>query len=150
VAQSPYSGTTVKGSLYQGGINVPMFIAGKGVNRLGEDNSLICSTDMYSTIAELAGANESAIHDSKSFKPLLSNETLHRTIQYAEMNNGTLDSWTISNGDYKLIVDANGNEELYRLGADPYESNNLLNGTLSATDENGKAALETALLEIRN
>ena len=150
VAQSPYSSSTVKGSLYQGGINVPLFISGKGVNRTGEDNSLISSTDMYSTIAELAGVNELAIHDSESFAKLLNSESTHRNFQYAEMDNGMDDLWAISNGTYKMIVNANGNEELYNLNADPYESNNLLNGVLTATEEDAKTALEAALLDIRN
>lgn len=150
VAQFPYSSSTAKGSLYQGGINVPLFISGKGVNRLGEDNSLISSTDMYSTIAELAGVNESAIHDSESFAELLNSESPHRTFQYAEMDNGMDDLWAISNGTYKMIVNANGNKELYNLNADPYESNNLLNGVLTDIEEDAKAALEAALLDIRN
>ncbi len=150
VAQSPYSSGTVKGSLYQGGINVPLFVSGKGVSRTGEDNSLICSTDIFSTIADLAGAGNSEIHDSKSFKTLFSSEAVHRTFQYSEMNNGTDDLWAISNGMFKLIVNANGNQELYDLTVDPYESNNLLNGTLTTNAENVKAELEIELAAIRN
>ncbi len=150
VAQAPFSSNTVKGSLYQGGINVPMFISGTGVSRTGEDNSLICSTDIFSTIADLAGVSTSEIHDSKSFKTLLSNETVHRDFQYSEMNDGTDDLWAISNGAYKLIVNVNGDEELYHLTSDPYENNNLLNATLTTDEENTKLALETELLSIRN
>lgn len=36
VAQSPYTRQTVKGTLYQGGINVPMVVSGKGVNRMND------------------------------------------------------------------------------------------------------------------
>ena len=66
VAQSPYSNFTSKGSLNQGGINVPMFISGKGVSRSGNDDSLITSTDLFATISELAGVTVNEIHDSKS------------------------------------------------------------------------------------
>ena len=150
VAQAPYSSSTVKGSLYQGGVNVPMFISGQGVNRTGEDNNLVCSTDLLSTIADLAGVNVSTIHDSKSFVSLLSAEADHREFQYAEMNNGTDDLWTISNGDYKLIVNANGSEEMYHLTADPYESTDLLDDPLTNEAQNAKTALETELTVIRD
>jgi arylsulfatase A-like enzyme len=150
VAQSPYSNSTVKGSLYQGGINVPLFISGAEVSRIDEDNSLICSSDIFSTIAELAGVSTSEIHDSKSFKTLLNNEARHRDFQYSEMNDGTDDLWTISNGEFKLIVNANGNKEMYNLLSDPYENNNLLNITLMSEEENAKIELETELLIIRN
>ncbi|MBK7408110.1 MAG: sulfatase-like hydrolase/transferase [Saprospirales bacterium] len=150
VAQSPYSSSTVKGTLYQGGINVPMFISGKGVSRTGTDNNLICSTDLFSTIAELAGVNISEIHDSQSFKTLLSSGASHRAFQYSEMNDGTDDLWTIGNGAYKLIVHATGNKELYDLVNDPYEQNNLIGGGLTPEEESAKAELEEELLNIRN
>lgn len=150
VAQLPYSSNTVKGSLYQGGVNVPMYISGKGVSRTGTDNNLICGTDLFSTIAELAGAGVSEIHDSKSFKHLLSAEGTHRDFQYAEMNDSTDDLWAISNGTFKLIVSANGDEELYDLASDPYEKNDLLSGSLSMEAANAKAVLEAELLNIRD
>lgn len=127
-----------------------MFVSGKGVNRNGEDNNLICSTDLYSTIAELAGVGTSEIYDSKSFLKLLSNVTTHRDFQYSEMNDGNNDFWTISNGEFKLIVKANGNDEMYDLNSDPYESNNILNGNLSMIQQNAKMILESELLLIRN
>ena len=139
-----------KGSLYQGGINVPMFVSGKDVSRTGDDNSLICSTDLFSTIAELAGVNVSEIHDSKSFKSLLSRSASHRAFQYSERNNGTGDSWAISDGKYKLIVNANGSEEFYDLSIDPYENNDLLSNDLTMEEESAKANLEAELLNIRN
>lgn len=150
VAQAPYSSSTVKGSLYQGGINAPMFISGKGVSRMGEDNSLICSSDLFSTIAELAGVDVTEIHDSKSFKALLSGTAVHRDFQYSESNNGIRDLWAISNGTYKLIVNANGDEELYDLANDPYEQNDLLLSALTPEAESAKMELEEELLNIRN
>ena len=151
VAQSPYSSATVKNTLYQGGVNVPMFISGKSVSRSGTDNNLINSTDLFATIAEIAGISVQEIHDSKSFKSLLTNNNnAIRDYQYSEMDNGTTDRWTISNGEYKLIVSAVGMDEMYHLVVDPYENNNLLNGTLSSTEQNVKLELETELINIRN
>ena len=150
VAQSPYSSTKAKGSLYQGGVNTPMFISGKGVTRTGIDNNLICGTDLFSTIAELAGSTTTEIHDSKSFKTLLTTESTHRDFQYSEKDSGTDDAWAISNGEYKLIVNENGNEELYDLVNDPYENNDLENGNLTNAQVTAKNALQTELMEIRN
>ena len=150
VAQNPYSSATVKNTLYQGGVNVPMFISGNTVSRSGTDNNLINSTDLFATIAEIAGISVNEIHDSKSFKPLLTSNNTIRDYQYSEMDNGTTDRWTISNGEYKLIVSALGMEEMYYLVGDPYENNNLLNGTLSTIQENAKSELEAELINIRN
>lgn len=150
VAQAPYSSRTAKGSLYQGGINVPMFVTGKGVSRTGEDNNLVASSDLFATIAELAGVSVNQINDSKSFKSLLSEPSVIREFQYSEKDNGTIDNWTLSNGDYKIIVDKNGREELYNLRTDPYESDDLMLRSLSTEENAAKAALETELAEIRN
>lgn len=151
VAQSPYSQTTVKGSLYQGGINTPLYASGKNVTRIGEiDDNLITSTDLYATIAQLAGVSVAEINDSKSLVPLLTSHVKHRDFQYSERNSMAEDDWAISNGEYKLIVNANGNEEMYQLSLDPYESNNLLSGTLSATELEAKNLLESELTQIRN
>lgn len=149
VAQSPYSPPKAKGSLYQGGINVPMFISGAGVSRSGSDDNVISPTDLFTTIAEISGVYVSEIHDGRSFKSLLTQQSHIREFQYSEMNDGTDDLWTISNGDYKLIVNANGNEEMYYLSNDPYEQNDLLDGNLTAAETAAKAALETELANIR-
>lgn len=151
VAQNPYSGATVKNTLYQGGINVPLFISGNSISRLGTDDSLITSTDLFATIAEIAGSNTNEIYDSKSFKSLFtSNDILIRDYQYSEMNDGITDAWTIRNREYKLIVNANGIEELYNLVNDPYEINNLTNGNLSTSEQSAKSELEAELTTIRN
>lgn len=150
VAQAPYSNTTTKGTLYQGGINVPMFVSGKGVSRRGEDNNLVTSTDLFATISEIAGVSANEIHDSKSFKSLLTQSTTIRNFQYSEKVNEPIDIWTISNGSYKLIEYANGGNEFYDLKNDPYEHNDLLNGTLTTNETNSRSELEAELLNIRN
>lgn len=150
VAQSPYSSSMVKETLYQGGINVPMFISGNSVSRTGIDNNLITSTDLFATIAQVAGSSTNEIHDSKSFKSLFTESTSIRDYQYSELVDGADDEWTISNGTYKLIVNSVGMEELYNLVNDPYENNNLLNGTLATIEQNAKSELETELTNIRN
>lgn len=92
----------------------------------------------------------SEIHDSKSFKSLLSQSSVTRNYQYSEMNDGNNDSWAIRNNRYKLILNANGNEEMYDLVNDAYEQINLLSRTLTSDEANVKLELENELLNIRN
>lgn len=149
VAQRPYSSATVKSTLYQGGVNTPMFISGINVSRVGTDDNLITSTDLFATIAEIAGVNTPQVHDSKSFKSLLSQSSKIRDYQYSEMKDETDEQWTISNKEYKLIFHANGNGEMYNLLNDPYEQDNLLNRTLSTAESDAKIELEAELINIR-
>jgi arylsulfatase A-like enzyme len=151
VAQLPYTPSTVKGSLYQGGVNTPLFISGPGVTRIGEiDNSLITGTDLFATIADIAGVSVTEINDSKSFTSLFSTTSSPRDYQYAEVKNDNKDLWAISNGHYKLIVNADGSEEMFDLTIDPYESNDLLNETLNDSQLEAKTALENELTQIRD
>lgn len=150
VGQAPYANNAVKGTLYQGGINVPMFIAGKGVQRTGDDYNLITSTDLFSTIAQLAGVDSNEIHDSKSFKHLLTTSVGQREFQYSEMDSPNTSKWTISDGRYKLIIRSDGLEELYHLVSDPYEFENLIDQELSVDAYTAKIALQGELLLIRN
>ena len=47
-----------KGSLYQGGIHVPMVIAGPGIEDRGRrSRALVHTSDIFSTVLDLAGAN---------------------------------------------------------------------------------------------
>lgn len=149
VAQSPYSSSTVKNTLYQGGINVPMFISGNGISRTGTDPHLLNGTDLFATIAQIARVNVTEYHDSKGFKDLFSQSNEIRNFQYSELKDDSTESWTISNGTYKLLLDNTGSEEMYHLSNDVYEQNNLLNGTLTAVEQNAKLQLETELSNIR-
>jgi arylsulfatase A-like enzyme len=149
VVQSPYSSSTAKNTLYQGGINTPLFISGKGVSRKGIDTNLITTTDLFSTISAIAGVQRNSIHDSKSFKSLFTQSATIREFQYSEMNDGITDSWTISNGEYKLLVNATGDKKMYKLTTDPYEGTDLLTGALTSIESTAKTKLETELFTIR-
>ena len=128
---------------------MPLFISGKGVTRTGEENNLIVATDLFSTIAEVAGVKAIEIHDSKSFVSLFTKNSTIRNYQYTEIKDDTSDIWAISNGNYKLIENVDGVQELYFLSTDPYELQNLLNSTLTTEQSTAKTALETELNKIR-
>ncbi len=137
VLQSPYRGRKGKGSLYQGGINVPLIVSGKGVTRKNaRDENLINTTDLFATIAEVAGAGIISYQESYSFKNLLSSEIKGlREFNFSEIDHGDNYRYTISDGEYKLITNNDSDDELYNLLDDPYESNDLFNSSNSSDAE---------------
>ena len=149
VAQE-YNSRRVKGSLYQGGINVPMVIAGKNIIRIQEiENALINTTDLFATIANIAGIQVNEINDSKSFYESFSNSSLQgREYAYAEDEFNV----TIRNNTHKYMLFDDGSEALFNLEDDSFETINLLNKNrlpLSSTNEEIKTHLIEKLKEIR-
>ena len=57
--------------------------------------------------------------------------------------------YTLRNSSYKLIVFDNGNQALYNLQNDPYESNNLMNANLSDDAQVAYQALMEEAVRIR-
>ncbi len=151
VVQQPYTRTRAKGTVYQGGIHVPMVISGSGVTRSGQrEAALINSADLFATIADLAGTGLESIHDSKSFKNLLnSGQSEEREFIYSEVQENVT-AWAIRNEKYKLIDFQNGIQEFYDLAADPYEQNDLIISGLSSEDLQAKTELESLADGVRN
>lgn len=151
VAQQPYTRRRTKGTVYQGGIHVPMVISGTGITRLGQrEEALINSTDLFATIAELSGTGLESIHDSKSFDNLLNGEQKEeREFIYSEVQENVT-AWTIRNEKYKLIEYENGIQEFFDLDADPYEQNNLIISGLNSEDLQAKTELEDLADGVRN
>ena len=147
VVQSPYRTRRAKGSIFQGGINVPMVISGADVTRKGErENALIQSTDLFTTIAQMAGSPISEKHNSKSFHALLSETDVHsRAYAYAEKSKDGNMSYTVRDAQYKLIVDVDGTESVYDLISDPYEKNNLLTNPSQTINEVRNSLFQEAL-----
>jgi len=130
VAQSPFTRETAKSSLFEGGIRVPMIISGKGVTRKGIDASLINTTDLFATIADLAGTGTTSYQDSKSFKSLFTEATgFDRDFVYAEidhtMNPDTKNGAMLRDKQYKYIKTKSGAEYLFDLTKDESEQKNL-------------------------
>ena len=122
--------TRGKGSVYQGGVAVPMIISGRGVSRTGErEDALVSSVDLFATIANLAGAGTTEFNDSLSFADLLSDAGPGpRSYAYTEVviEDVNRDEWAIRNDRYKLMRQLPRREELYDLQEDPMEQENLL------------------------
>lgn len=134
--QLPYVATHAKGTLYEGGVRVPLVIAGPGVTRAGErEPALVNSTDLFSTIVELTGNALPSYENSRSMAPLLSQEGLSvRDCAYTEVlgNNG---GFAYRNARYKYIDPSAGIPRFYDLLLDPWELNDLLPGGLNATQQ---------------
>lgn len=139
VAQE-YESSRAKGSVYQGGVNVPMIVSGKNVTRINDtENALINTTDLFATVADIADTGTTEINDSKSFKGLFSStNTEKRDYIYTEIgyDSGNSD-YTIRNATHKYIHFEDGSEALYNLNSNPLEDLNLLEASqLPLTNEN--------------
>jgi len=117
-----------KGSAYEGGVRVPLVVAGAGVTRRGRDNSLFVTADLYATILDVAGAaGVSHVNDSYSIKPLFTDEaaTSGRTFSFSEISSGTAGrQYGLKDTRFKLVNNL-GNWELYDLATDAHETTNL-------------------------
>lgn len=150
-----------KGGLYQGGINVPMFVVGPGVVQ-GASAALVNSTDMFATIMELAGIDQAetvpgqVTIDSVSFAPYLKDPSLAsiRTFAYADVFAGNFAGvadadFAIRNDRYKLIR-RDSEFELYDLQEDPFEASNLIAGELNQLQQSQYDALLAQVTELRS
>lgn len=147
VVQSPYRTRRAKGSIFQGGINVPMVISGVGVTRKGDrEDALIQSTDLFTTIAQMAGSVILEKYNSKSFHALLRETDVDtRAYAYTEKSTDGNTTYTVRDAQYKLIVDADGTESVYDLKNDPYERSNLLTNPSSTINEVRNSLFQEAL-----
>tara|TARA_B100001057_G_scaffold492937_1_gene586356 strand:+ start:4383 stop:5726 length:1344 start_codon:yes stop_codon:yes gene_type:complete len=154
VIQTPFLSNRSKGSLYQGGINVPLIVSGHGVSRKGQrDNSLVHTTDLFATIAQIAGMDNPQYLDSQSFYTTFSEAAPGpRNYNYSEIldfQKPAKSGYTIRNQRYKLIVLDNGSTRLYNLQEDPYEQNNLMNLNLNTEQQIVLEQLQAQAMVIR-
>ncbi len=153
VSQAPYEEDQTKGSLYQGGLNVPLVVAGKGVSRMGAvENGLVHSIDLFATVAAATGINVSSYENSKDFSPSFSAaNSIERDHAYSEVM-GMSDNKTgyaIRNERYKHLRFNSGLELFFDLENDPFEKVNLLAGTLTDEEQEAFQSLEELAAEIR-
>ncbi len=141
-----------KRDLWEGGINMPMFVRWDGMIQPDTISDLPTDlTDFMATAAAVAGVQAPVGIDGVSLLPELTGigTQRHRDYLVFEHHEGdgpdpnSLDPrWAIIRGDQKLIKFSNGERRLYDLALDPDE-NNQLNQTLP---EN--AALVTELTSL--
>ncbi len=146
----PFEPGRVKGSLYEGGVNVPMIVAGPGIPAGTRCDELVQVTDLFATIRELCGFGppSQAAEDSVSFAPLLfdpagpairSSLFVHRFPHPGQAGPNTR---AIRTRRWKLIENVyNGNCEMYDLDVDPFERTDLLVSQAGAATDALKARL---------
>ncbi len=156
LAQAPYDADHAKGTLYEGGIRVPLVIAGRDVVRQGaREAAVVSSVDLFATIAELAGATP-GVDSSVSMAPYLAGasepvrEIVHaeyfRAGEPRETDNPDAYGWTVRDDHLQLIVLDSGERMLFDLDSDPGELSDLASDPDHADDV---ARLEAAGLALR-
>jgi arylsulfatase A-like enzyme len=149
-----------KGTLYQGGIHVPLIVAGRAVApelRGTRTPALANLTDVFRTFVGLAGGEALPDHvaeDSVDLRPLLAGRSADsgRTVNVAERFGANLEAppyprhrVAAGDGRFKLIysVEARRSEELFDLHEDPLEAHNLLaQGEAGRDTPAGRARVE--------
>ncbi len=156
MAVAPFDPSRAKGTPYEGGINVPLIYRGPATVSPGREvTALTCAVDVFATVLELTGAGSAlppwVATDGVSLVPYLTDpqQSPLRTFAYTEQFTG--DAWpapntnghaTIRNDRYKLIHWYGGNaDRFYDLVTDPWETQNLLAGTMTPSEQQNHAAL---------
>jgi arylsulfatase A-like enzyme len=122
-----------KGELFEGGIRVPLVIAGPGVARPGATcDTPVASIDVYPTLLELCGAKppRGQILDGVSLVPLLAGRAMppRRLFWHFPCYVGrATPASAVRDGNLKLVefFEDGGRVELYDLLNDPHEEHDL-------------------------
>ncbi len=136
--QSPYTTNQCKGTLFEGGIRLPMFAVGAGVvgtNRWADE--VVNTVDVTTTLLDMAGVNfptlpTNIVFDGRSFSPVLRNQPWNPTEQVILSENfgsiipPPLRGVAARGQRYKVIKLDSGFQLFYDLQTDPYEHTNLL------------------------
>jgi len=148
--QAPFGDGHAKGDLYNGGIHVPMIVKGPAVTVAAgsETESLVHCIDVFSTILELAGIDESAVPGldtqnvlSTSMLPIWDDtDTADRYIVAERDSNPGRAIIVSSYPDYKLIINGDPDDtadtpsfEFFNVTTDQNEQSPLDIGSLTGT-----------------
>ncbi|MEH6343849.1 MAG: sulfatase-like hydrolase/transferase [Bermanella sp.] len=109
---TPFIRTHSKGTVYEGGINVPLIIgAGENITlNSGEENALIQVQDIFSTVLDIANATSANTVDGQTLRPYLdaNQESNDRTMLYSELfsDSGTANTVDGDDNNYWAVLDA--------------------------------------------
>lgn len=147
VARHLYGDKGAKGSIYEGGTRIPFVVSGPGVDA-GRSDALVNTSDLYATIASLAGASSSAA-DSINMVPVLHGEPGGRRHAYVELfgnNRRGPDKagWAIRDKQFKLVTEKDQPAKLFDLSADPLETTDLLPNGNDAVQRKAAELLQAA------
>ncbi len=153
----PYRGR--KGSLYEGGIRMPLIVRWPGKVSAGrvDDTSIVSAIDFLPTLAAIADAEFAAgqVDGENASDALLGRGFERKDRLFWEYGRNAehyvlpRDAHELSpnvavrDGRYKLLVNADGSRvELYDIANDPGETDNLADRTPAVADELVRSALE--------
>jgi arylsulfatase A-like enzyme len=142
-SEAPTNPTHGKGTLFEGGIRVPLIVWGAGVQQAGVCDALVNASDLFATTLELVGVDPAQVIpsdvplDSVSLVPYLVNPgaSSQRDFVYSEAfkpNNVPLAELvklrrTLRDQRYKLVRnELDSIDRLYDLWLDPGEERDLL------------------------
>ena len=156
VIEAPY--TTFKGTVYQGGVHVPMIVSAPFVSAPGREVSTpVHVADLFSTILAITEIDvEAALPDVtidgasllgtlETPGASIARETIYTEIVDADPADGL---YAIRDGRYKLL-ELGGEHELYDLELDPLETSELIADGLSASEQEAFDSLVAALNRLR-
>ncbi|MFL2546410.1 MAG: sulfatase-like hydrolase/transferase, partial [Candidatus Rariloculaceae bacterium] len=157
---APFARGRAKGTVYQGGVNVPLIVTGPGVVN-GVSEALVNSTDLFATMLEMAEVDvgetvpDDVTLDSVSIVPYLEEPATPsiRDWIYADVFAGSFEGvetadYAMRNARYKLLR-RQGTSEFYDLGADPYEHNDLLHRRMTPEEQLQNDRLQDQIRELR-
>jgi len=158
-AKANFTAKHAKETVYEGGINVPLIIAGPGV-KSGESTALVGTMDLFATIIELAGMSQPPSDSVSMVSYLKGDKTSKRKTIYSEIfwPNGSKfphinHQRAIRDNRYKLITKRKKNkdkgDEFYDLLKDPFETNNLLLKGLTKSQNNIYLGFKQQLLKLK-
>jgi arylsulfatase A-like enzyme len=126
-----------KQNLYDHSVRVPLVMAGPGVPKQSQSDSLVYLLDIFPTLCDLCELDIPSSVEGRSFAPCLrDSDTPHRGSLYLAYE-GSIRG--ITDGQQKLIEYAGGETQLFDLIHDPLEKRNL-------ADE---ASFQDRLMELR-
>ncbi|MFM7099771.1 MAG: sulfatase-like hydrolase/transferase, partial [Verrucomicrobiota bacterium] len=144
--QAPFATHQCKGTLFEGGIRLPLFMAGAGLvatNRWVD--AVVHAVDVPATLLEMAGVDLAATlppgrpFDGRSFAALLRNQPWNPTESTILAENfgsiipEPLRGVAARDARYKVLRLDHGREAFFDLQADPLERTNLLGNPASLT-----------------
>jgi arylsulfatase A-like enzyme len=133
-----------KGTIYEGGVRVPLMVRWPSkIKKAAVSETRVAAIDFYPTLLEVAGLERPAqqVLDGLSILPVLTQEdSLHRDVYFTWQPRANL-AISVHSGPWKLIRRLRlastypGHRELYHLGNDIGEANNLAAVELEKTRE---------------
>ncbi|MEM7218201.1 MAG: YHYH protein [Pseudomonadota bacterium] len=142
IDQSVFPRSHGKNSMYEGGLRTPLIVSGSGVSRQGErEDALVNVTDLFATIASVAGSSVSEIYDSVSFADAFADaDFVGRDSLYVRYEDADLEGFAVRDADYKILEEDGAGLEMYAVATDLAESDNLL--PVTGALDTRRAALE--------